>query len=208
MEQLVFHNSSYKIWRSDIESLKELSSFVVVENVKHHNGQEHAEQINTEIDAIYQEELTYAKNSIIYIVKDNSQKIIGSIRVFKWNRKDELPIQKIFGINPLQVVHHENKYSYWHIGRFAIDSFAGIPTMQLFKQLMVLAIQHIIKDTFSYMIAETDIKLLRIVNALGIKTTRLGISKVYLNSETIPICSSKKGLTDFYHRHDHLCGSS
>ena len=36
-------------------------------------------------------------------------------------------------------IHSESDYSYWHIGRFAVDSFVGIPTLTLFKQLMVYA---------------------------------------------------------------------
>lgn len=208
MEQLVLKNDSYGIWKGDTESLKALSSFVVMENIKHHNGMETEDQICMEIDSVYREELAYAKNSIIYLVKDCSHKIIGSIRVFKWNREDELPIQKIFGINPLLSVHSGNECSFWHVGRFAIDSFSGISTTKLFKQLMALAVQHIVKDSYSYMIAETDSKLLRIVNALGIHTTQLGESKMYLDSETVPICSSKNGLKDFFSRYGHLCNIS
>lgn len=163
------------------------------------------ECIKDEINSVYQEELQYIDNSTIFVVRDNTGRIVGSIRVFKWDRKKILPIQKIFGINPLESIHAESDYSYWHIGRFAIDSFAGIPTITLFKQLMVYAVYPVVCDTKSYMIAETDSKLLKVMNALGIKTVQMGHSVNYLASETIPVYSSKNGLLLFYKHYNNLC---
>lgn len=105
----------------------------------------------------------------------------------------------------VRLEHTEEKYNYWHIGRFAIDSFAGISTLLLFKQLMVYAINPIIQSENSYMIAEVDIKLLKTLNILGIQTIKFGNSKRYLASETIPICSSREDLSSFYDRYKVLC---
>ena len=63
---------------------------------------------------------------------------------------------------------------------------------------MILAITPIVNDNDSYMLAETDSHLLRVMNSLGIETIQLGQSEMYLASETIPICSSRKGLLHFY----------
>lgn len=208
MERLVYASVQYNIWQLGAESLYELAEFVVKENYKHHVGGLSSEYIKDEVDAIYEEELAYMDNSMIFGVRNIEGKIIGSIRVFKWDRKKILPIQKIFGICPLSAIHAEENYSYWHIGRFAIDSFAGIPTITLFKQLMVFAVHPIVCDEESYMIAETDSKLLRIMNALGIETTQLGDSLNYLASETIPVCSSKKGLSVFYNHYQSLYQAS
>lgn len=208
MERLVYASVQYNIWQLGAESLYELAEFVVKENYKHHVGGLSSEYIKDEVDAVYEEELAYMDNSMIFGVRNAEGKIIGSIRVFKWDRKKILPIQKIFGICPLSAIHAEENYSYWHIGRFAIDSFAGIPTITLFKQLMVFAVHPIVCDEESYMIAETDSKLLRIMNALGIETTQLGDSLNYLASETIPVCSSKKGLSVFYNHYQSLYQAS
>lgn len=205
MEKLIYSNDYYGIWQSGKENLYELAEFVVSENYKHHANGRTLETIKNEILSVYQEELQYIDNSIIFVVRNNAGKIIGSIRVFKWDKKKGLPIQKIFGINPLLSIHSESNYSYWHIGRFAIDSFAGISTITLFKQLMVYAVHPIICDKKSYMIAETDSKLLKVVNAIGIRTVQLGPPVNYLASETIPVCSSKKGLLFFYNRYRDLC---
>lgn len=208
MKKLVYTNATYQIWQLGKESLHTLAEFVVKENYKHHTGSLSSEHICNEIEAVYQEELLYADNSQIFMVYDKGGKVIGSIRVFKWDRKQILPIQKIFGVNPLKVIHSEAEYNYWHIGRFAIDSFAGISTITLFKQLMVYAVHPIVYDDKSYMIAETDTKLLKVMNALGIETTRLGDSMYYLASETIPVCSSKQGLSSFYAHYRKLCQAS
>lgn len=198
METLILKTQLYSIWQTDRSAIYDLAKFVVTENYKHHKGNASEEMIQTEIYSIYEEELRYAANSIILLVRNLNNKIIGSIRVFKWDKEQVLPIQKIFGINPLHSIGTQNNTTYWHIGRFAIDSFAGIPTVNLFKQLMVFAIHPIISDSNSYMIAEADSKLVRVMNALGIKTVRLGQPVNYLASETIPICSSKNSLFDFY----------
>lgn len=208
MEKLVYANVHYKIWQLDKKHLYELAEFVVRENCKHHMGVFSSEYIKNEVDAVYKEELSYADNSIIFVVRNSVGRIIGSIRVFKWDKKKILPIQRIFGINPLSVMPSEKGYNYWHIGRFAIDSFAGTPTVTLFKQLMVFAIHPIICDNKSYMIAETDSKLLRVLNALGIETVQLGYSLKHLASETIPMYSSKKGLLLFYNHYQSLCQAS
>lgn len=154
MEKLVYANEYYVICLLDKANLYELAEFVVRENYKHHTGGFSSESIKDEIRSVYQEELRYIDNSKVFVVRNNVRKIIGSIRVFKWDKKKVLPLQKIFGINPLMAIHPESDYSYWHIGRFAIDSFAGIPTITLFKQLMVYAVHPIVCDEKSYMIAE------------------------------------------------------
>ncbi|WMI96704.1 hypothetical protein [Bacteroides fragilis] len=205
MEKLIYTNGQYNIWQLvGKENLNELAEFVVRENYKHHVGDFSSESIKNEIYSVYQEELQYIDNSTIFVVRNDAGKIIGSIRVFKWDRKKTLPLQKIFGINPLTAIHSETDYNYWHIGRFAIDSLAGIPTVILFKQLMVYAVHPIICDSKSYMIAETDSKLLKVMNALGIETVRLGHSINYLASETIPVYSSKNGLLLFYSHYENL----
>lgn len=208
MENLIYQNQHYSIWESKNENLYELAKFIVCENYKHHTGIFSESEVRNEIELVYQEELAYSDDSIIFLVRNNHDKIIGSIRVFKWNRKQMLPIQKIFNINPLVQIHSEQKYNYWHIGRFAIDSYNGISTLSLFKQLMVYAIRPIIKTEYSYMIAETDSKLLKVMNALGIKTVQLGGSVKYLASETIPVCSSREGLESFYNKYKNFCLAS
>ncbi|MBD5330370.1 MAG: hypothetical protein HDS00_07830 [Bacteroides sp.] len=94
------------------------------------------------------------------------------------------------------------------MGRFAIDSTSGLSTITLFKQLMTLAVAPILREDDSYMIAETDSHLLRVMNLLGIETRQIGEPMIYLASETIPVYSSKRGLTRFYQRYYPLLVAS
>lgn len=210
METMIYTNEKYTIGQlQGEEHLHELAQFVVEENYKHHAGNFRSNSIEDEIDLVYQEEIQYRKNSRIFVVRNRANELIGSIRVLKWDRRVPLPIQEIFDINPLIAIHAERNCHYWHIGRFAINSFAGISTLTLFKQLMIYAIRPIILDTSEgYMIAETDSKLLKVMNALGIETVQLGHSLNYLASETVPIYSTQHGLMTFYNHYQSLCKSS
>ena len=63
---------------------------------------------------------------------------------------------------------------------------------------MALAVKPIVEDKYSYMIAEIDSKLLKVMKVLGFGTRQIGKSINYLTSETVPVCSSKRGLTWFF----------
>lgn len=201
MEKVVWSCNDYSIFRVGTDRLHDVASFVVTENYNHHSSGSIPESAMQEIEDIYREELSYSGNSECFIVRNNRGKIIGCIRVFRWDKQTPTPMQKIFHISPLEKIESNSSTTFWHIGRFAIDSSSGFSTITLFKQLMTLAVAPIMKEEDSYMIAETDSHLLKVMNALGIETKQIGNPLIYLASETIPVCSSKEGLTDFFIRH-------
>jgi len=204
MEKVILKCDDYSILEVGLERLYDIASFIVNENYKHHATGSIPHNINNEIDNIYDDEVIYSPNALYYVVIDKGGKMIGSIRTFKWNKFIKTPMEKIFNISPLEKVKNSSTSSFWHIGRFAINSKAGFSTIKLFKQLMILAITPIVNDNESYMFAETDSHLLRVMNSLGIETIQLGKSETYLASETIPICSSRKGLLPFYSTYHNL----
>lgn len=187
----------------EINQLSELAKFVVEENFNHH-CQNVIPEVELQKDAqeIYNEELKYFKNSEIFVAKDINGSIQGSIRVIKWDYKTELPIQKIFNINPLDVFHSHHASSIWHIGRFATNNTNKDRT--LFKKLMMYAITPICKEENSLAFAECDSKLLRVMNIMGIKTDVIGDSINYLGSETIPVSMNYAGLKGFYDANQYL----
>lgn len=208
MEKAVISCKDYTIFRVGIDQLRDVASFVVTENYNHHSSGTLPDSAMQEIEDIYNEELSYSKDSFYFIGRDKKGKMIGSIRVFKWDKQTPIPMQKIFHISPLGKVNDTPNTSLWHIGRFAINSSVGFSTVTLFKQLMTLAVDPILREEDSCMIAETDSHLLRVMNALGIETVRIGNPLIYLASETIPVYSSKGGLLTFYKRHyPLLCAS-
>ena len=200
MEIKIWTCDNYSIFKVGIERLYDIAKFVVIQNYTHHTSASLPTMAKNEIEDIYKEELSFSRSSTYFIVRDKEGKLIGSIRVFKWDRHTLMPMQKIFQISPLEKVDSTEATSFWHIGRFAIDPSPRFSTVTLFKQLMALAMAPILQEEDSYMIAETDSHLLRVMNSLGIETRQIGNPQIYLASETIPVCSSKKGLTKFYQR--------
>lgn len=165
----------------DNTSLLEIAQFVVRENNSRHLSSFTEKEVNEDIKSVLEEEeYLYDNKSRIYIARDAFGNIIGCIRSFHWDKHKILPIEKIYGINPLNAIHQESKYSFWHIGRFAVAKDSGISTLTLFKRLMALAVKPIVEDKYSYMIAEIDSKLLKVMKVLGFGTRQIGKSIDYL----------------------------
>lgn len=208
MRKLIAQYAGYALYEASREALHDLAEFIVTENYRHHCSAKEGMPLSAlrEIeDVCKEEESLFTDSTKIYLAINQQGRIIGSIRVFKWNRHSMLPLEKIYGINPLTVIHGEAQYDYWHVGRFAIDSFSGVSTFVLFKRLMALAVRPIVHNKYNYMVAEIDSKLLRVMNALGFVTKQLGASAFYLTSETVPVCSDYKGLMGFFSKYGYLC---
>ena len=208
MERMIRKYDGYSICEADTECVGEVANFIVRENYKHHQSKQSFDNMQLkEAASIKADEMKY-KGSHFFLARDTKGKLIGAIRVFHWNGKDELPIEHIFQINPMETIGKGEDFSYWHVGRFAIDLSAGFSTLSMFKQLMALAIMPIVHDKHGYMIAETDCKLHRIMNKLGIATTSLGKPVYHLASMTEPICSSREDLLPYYVRMSNGIASS
>jgi len=197
---MIFKNNYLEKLRAN--EIFDLAKFIVTENFKHHTNDELPKEGFSEINSIYKEEKKFFNNSKIFMARDIEGHIDGAIRVLKWNYKDRLPIEKIFGINPLEITGTSPLKSIWHIGRFAIKK--GCADVNLFKKLMVCAISPICQNENSVAFAECDSKLLRVLRFLGIKVTVIGESVNYLGSETIPVSMDYYGLIDFYRKNKHL----
>lgn len=162
-------------------NLMDLAKFVVQENYNHHfTGRQTTQD---EIEMVYHEELKL-NNSKIFASIDNDYSIVGSIRVLKWNQMDILPIRS-------------KKGDIWHIGRFAIKKGIDKAGFNVFKTLMVCAINEVCKSENSIALAECDAKLLKILRLLEIEAIILADSIDYLGSETIPVLLTYEGLNKF-----------
>ena len=181
--------------------LLDLAEFIVTENFKHHSD-ELPQDYKDDVNAIYKEELNFYEKSEVYSTRDQEGSITGAIRVLKWNFTDVLPIQKIFGINPLLAIHQPNVNDIYHIGRFAVKK--GVKDLNLFKRLLACVAKLICNHKGNMAFAEIDSKLLRLLNLMGVKTMIIGESINYLGSETIPIMMTYDGVIDFYNKYKHL----
>jgi hypothetical protein len=182
--------------------LMNLAEFIVTENFKHHSNNILPEDYKNDVRSIYKEELSFYENSQIFATKDYKGNILGAIRLLKWNYTDVLPLQKIFGINPLLALSQPNINDIYHIGRFAVKK--DVCDINLFKKLLVCIAKIICNDKGNVAFAECDSKLLRILKLLGVKAMIIGESVNYLGSETIPIVMTYDGIIDFYNKNKHL----
>ncbi|MCW3161641.1 hypothetical protein [Chryseobacterium oryctis] len=183
-------------------SLYNLAKFVVEENFIHHNC-DSFENLTNDVISVYKEE-SLLNGSIVFFSKSTtSNDITGSIRVLNWNRVDVLPIQKIFNIDPNQIIPDPN-VNIWHIGRFAVKKNADKSGFKTFKTLMASAINEVCKKKNSVVLAECDAKLLKTLNLLGIESIVLADSIEYLGSETIPVLLTYKGLYAFLEKNRNL----
>ena len=57
MEKLLVECDEYRIWQADMESIQELAEFVVFENGKHHHANKTKEEVEKDVENVYQEEL-------------------------------------------------------------------------------------------------------------------------------------------------------
>ncbi|MDR6514773.1 hypothetical protein [Chryseobacterium camelliae] len=178
-----------------------LAKFVVEENYHHHNQAEESEIIAEEIEMMYEEEKKLS-NSKVYLACDKDLSINGSIRVTRWNYKDILPIQKFLNINGLRTRLQGSQI--WHIGRFAIKQNTDITGFLIFKTLITFAINQVCKIHNSVVLAECDVKLLRVLQLMGFDVVKLSDSIHYLGSETIPVLLPFNGLKKFLDQNAHL----
>jgi len=186
----------------NVNQILDLSKFVVSENFNHHSSNVSSKEYENDVNSIFKEESNFYKNSQIFVAKDSLGLIKGSIRILRWNYIDTLPIEKIFGINPLEIPEAAKANGIYHIGRLAISK--EVKDMNLFKKLIVCAISPICQDENNISFAEMDRKLLRILTLLKVEAKIIGKPIQYLGSETIPVSMDYKGLINFYNTNKSL----
>lgn len=204
MEQFVTAGKGYAIYESDDEILYELAEFVVRENYLHHSGQ-NSIPLLAEIENVCNEERRLINLSRVLVARNAEGQIIGSIRVTRWDKKTTLPLESLFGINPLDLNFDNKVTTFWHIGRFSISKEGAFSTILLMKTLMIYAIYPIVKAVSGCLLAEVDRKLFYALGKLGIIVSQLAPSIHYLASETIPVYSTSKAMMCFYERNKYLC---
>lgn len=187
--------------------ISELAAFVVSENMKHHRSAKCPRLLESERQTVCDEESRFA-NSRIFAARSANGTLVGTIRLLKWNRMDLLPIEKLFGISPLDLLASGTPAEVWHLGRFAVSREGNTFGSTLFKILMTLALSEICSSGPSLTLAECDVRLLRTVNLLGIESDVLAPPLHYLGSDTVPVSLHYSSLCRFTRAHRHLLTDS
>jgi hypothetical protein len=199
VERLTASFADCNIWESDSEHLYGLIRFLITENYMRHTGICETDVPREEIADVYLEELQYVPFSRIFAARDTENRIIGTVRVMRWDGRIELPMQKIFG-KPVsdEALALAGNETVWHIGRFAVAR--TVTRLSLSKQLLVCALAPVFAASGGIMLAECDTKLFRALSAAGLRINPLGEPVHCLGSETIPVYATRQGVEDFYNR--------
>lgn len=206
MEQLVTVGRGYALYESDENVLYELAEFVVRENYRHHEYNSFPS--TNEVENICNEERRLVNLSRVLVARNEAGQIIGSIRITKWDKKTTLPIESLFGLNPLDLAINDKVTTFWHIGRFSISQKGAYSAMLLMRKLMIHAVYPIVNEVTGCLLAEVDRKLFNVLGKLGINVYQLAPSLHYLASETIPVYSTSKEMMTFYERNKYLYETS
>lgn len=206
MEQFVTAGNGYAIYESDENVLYELAEFVVKENYRHHNH--NSVPPKGEVDNVCKEEKRLINISRVFVARNDEGQIIGSIRITRWDNKTTLPLENLFGLNPLDLAFANEIATFWHIGRFSISKESAFSTILLMRTLMIYAIYPIVNEVSGCLLAEVDQKLFNVLGKLGIIVYQLAPSIHYLASETIPVYSTSVAMRGFYEQNKYLYNSS
>ena len=200
MEYPVIVTRDYTVYEADKSILWELATFVVEENYRHHcnNHILSPESLQETISKVYQEEYGVSSASRILIVRDNAGRMIGSIISTLWDGKMKLPMEKLFGINPLDCDFSKGITKFWHIGRFAINREGVKYPKSILKTLISTVTTPIRKERTGCLLAEVDRKLFKNLKVLGVNANQIAPPIHYLASETIPIYSKSSELSAKY----------
>ncbi len=193
-------HKDFTVYEADNSVLWELAQFVVKENISHHTSKDSdiKGKIQELVYKVYKEETELADRSKIFIVRNNTGDMVGSIRSTLWDRKAKLPMETLFGFNPLDCDFSKDITKYWHIGRLAINKEASQYPKSILKTLINIVTAPIKKDPYGCLLAEVDRKLFNNLKALGIDAHQIAPSKQYLASETIPIYSMSSDILISY----------
>ncbi len=208
MKKLIHQFSDYLLWQIEKDMMPEVSRFVVETNYKHHQGS-FPVSIENEIMAVCEEEKSYFPDSVFFLIEEStSQKVIGTIRVFRWTGKCKLPAQEEYAVDMQKIIDKERDFDgeIWHVGRLAIDiKKMGRASVLILKTLLVNGFQSACPLCGSLVFAELDRKLFEKFRLMDIYFNQIGESKICLGSETVPTYITSKGLSSFLEKHKHLC---
>lgn len=188
-----------EIRKISADRLFDAVEFVVEQNFTRHLQTGFTADYFDLVRTIYEEEIIHYHQSYFFVAENHFKTIIGCVRTLKWNKINQLPIEKIFGLSVVERCHISSDSTVWHIGRFATRQGAG--SIELFKQLIMIAISPICEASDSRVFAECDTKLLRTLSKMGIVSEIIGEPLVYLGSETVPVCIDVNSLMTFYVKH-------
>jgi len=212
MRNLICAYNDFSLWEiKERNELPYLDQFVLKVYYYHHLKQNYYPQ--DELSMMIQEDNDSLMNSSFFVAYDNSRRIIGTIKLQKWDGENELSIEKDFKVDLKKIIRSLplKPRQIYHIGRFAIDQNLirrdpGLTQnrLKILKSLMYYALFPVFEKKSNIFLCECDEKLLTKLKFLGIYPQVIGPPKVHLGSKTLPIYCNHDGIKEFIKQNDCL----
>ena len=186
-----------------IHDIKAFSRFVYNVYQKTYHQQYNWIPTCTAQSELEKEDLRYASDSRFFVCCTRTKEILGTCRITKKNDHLTFPIEDVFKININHLVKRLNLSieEFWHLGRLSVDKdklsmYSADPksAAMIMKKLLMASFEVICRSTNNLLIAETDSKVFRMLNQIGINVEMIGLPRHYMGSITLPTIVLAKDL--------------
>lgn len=122
MKKLVKNYGDFSLWEiTERNELQQIDRFILHIYYYHHLKQRNYPK--EELKSMILEDLRALPNSSFYVITDEEEEIVGTIKSELWDNNTTLSIEKDFLVNVKYFIQglQQNPEKIFHIGRFAID---------------------------------------------------------------------------------------
>jgi hypothetical protein len=212
MKKLVKNFGEFSLWKiTELSELQQVDQFILHVYYYHHLKESFYPQ--QELQDMIKDDIRALPNSSFFVLIDDEEEIVGTIKSELWDNKKKLPIEKDFKVDLnrfIQGLSHQPQ-KVFHIGRFAIDQdiinkkiALRKKRLTILKLLMYYALLPVMENSSNIFICECDQKLFSKLNLLGLYPHVVGNSKLCMGSYTVPIYCDNEGIKDFFIQHKQI----
>lgn len=212
MKKLVKNYGDFSLWEiTERNELQQIDRFILHIYYYHHLKQRNYPK--EELKSMILEDLKALPNSSFYVITDEEEEIVGTIKSELWDNNTTLSIERDFLVNVKYFIQglQQNPQKIFHIGRFAIDqdkirkkTALRKKRITILKLLMYYALLPVTENNSNIFFCECDQKLYLKLNIMGLYPHVIGSSKFCMGSQTVPIYCDNAGIKDFFNQNKHL----
>lgn len=212
MKKLVKNYGDFSLWKiTERNELQQIDRFILHIYYYHHLKQSNYPQ--KELRNMIFEDINALPNSSFYVITDDEEEIVGTIKSELWDDRKKLPIEKDFRVDLNRFIQglSYQPQKVFHIGRFAIDqdkirkkTALRKKRLTILKLLMYYALLPVMENSSNIFICECDQKLYSKLNLLGLYPHEIGTSKLCMGSYTVPIYCDNAGIKDFFTQYNQI----
>jgi len=166
MKKLVKKYDAFSLWKiTEMSELQQVDQFILHVYYYHHLKECFYPQ--QELHDMIKDDIRALPNSSFYVITDDEEEIVGTIKSELWDDRKKLPIEKDFRVDLNQFIQGLSypPQKVFHIGRFAIDqdkirkkTALRKKRLTILKLLMYYALLPVMENSSNIFICECDQK--------------------------------------------------